>query len=413
MATSSNENDLNGSSKRRYSFSVNWKGFLYNGFVFGIPFIFKGKFIEDLAFMEPKEERKLLESGKIHRIPQKLIKKLPHLRVKSRSTAGVRVEFATSAEKIRIRAEFPRIWNMDNMAPLAQRSLNILVDGKFLFHVYKNTNTEISLRAPIMSDQISKHLEDKDKSKNAENKNNKNRTIRNIKIIFPTYAPCKLKDIDFINAHEDHILKTNPEYNLGGRPIIYYGSSITQGGCASRSFLNYPQLISDQINMNYINLGFSGAGYGEPEMAEFISSINYASLFVLDWGANLLDPVHKDLLEKRYIPFWEKIHEANPKTPILFVGLQTFVHELMDGAAETYINSKRQFIKRAALKAMKELNSNNEILADYVDGQKIISPLNMEYTVDGTHPNDLGFMSYAQNIRPIISKLLKLSSNES
>lgn len=78
-------------------------------------------------------------------------------------------------------------------------------------------------------------------------------------------------------------------------PILYYGSSITQGGCASRADNSYQALISKWTNIDFLNFGFSGSALGEETMAEYISALN-CSVFVMDYDFNAPNP---DFLKKR------------------------------------------------------------------------------------------------------------------
>ncbi|MBD3351060.1 MAG: hypothetical protein GF364_06205, partial [Candidatus Lokiarchaeota archaeon] len=228
---------------------------------------------------------------------------------------------------------------------------------------------------------------------------------RRITLVLPTYAPCKIRSIILEKVKGEKPVERYDNFKGKGKPVIFYGSSITQGGCTSRPALAYPQLLSEKIGFDYLNFGISGAGFGEPEMADFISSFNHASLFILDWGANLLKPEYQDLLERRYEPFWRKIHKQNPKTPILFIGLQNYYQELIEAPiTRAYIRYKRDFIEKKANEACLEINKTNESsLFTYMKGTEILGLEDIGNTVDGVHPNDLGHKKYAEIIEKKIS----------
>ncbi|MHA1339420.1 MAG: SGNH/GDSL hydrolase family protein [Promethearchaeota archaeon] len=364
---------------------LGWKSLLQKDFVYGIPNFFNGEFLNEKkgSWFSKKDEKNILK-GKIQRFPEKLIKKLPYLKSRSICTAGVRVEFMTSAEKMEINAIFPKIGRMNNMSSIAQRSIDILVDGKVWTLVY-----------PYESKFSNKFFLPKDKK------------MHRITLVFPNYAPCILKKIKLYRCNEDFPTKRSVPFAKDGKPIIFYGSSITQGGCTSRPSLAYTYQICERLGVNYVNLGISGAGRGENEMAEYISSFKHATLFVLDWGANLLHPKFKNLLEQRYQSFWEKIHSENPKTPILFIGLQNYFHELVDPLAAIYIENKRKFIENQVLEnCMKKILKEKLSLFDYIDGESLINLSELEMTVDGVHPNDLGHRKYAEVMEFKIVELL-------
>lgn len=366
------------------SITLTWKQLLDNGFVFGVPNFFNQTYFNPLYFTE--KDHKLLEKGQIQRFPSKLYKRLSHLRSRSFCTSGIRVEFMTSAKQMSLDIIHPKVGSMDNMSKLAQRGVDILVDGKAWVMFYGRSNKlPVKFGLPL------------------------DKTEHRITILFPTYAPCILKSITLYKIPENEPKLRSPWFKKDGKPVIYYGSSITQGGCSSRPSLSYPFLISEDLNLNFINLGTSGVGYGEPEVAEYVASFKNASLFVLDWGANLLNPEHRDLLEQRYNAFWQKIHSENPNIPILFIGFQGYFQEIIDPMAKIYINSKRDFVENEALKACTLINQNqNNKLAESISGLSLFNASELNNTVDGVHPNDLGHRRYAEVISQKIKELLKI-----
>jgi lysophospholipase L1-like esterase len=380
--------------------TIFWKQILEKGFVYGIPFHFQGKFLQNIAYFDEKEDKKNLENGIINRFPQKLVKKFSYLKHLSINTSGVRIEFESFAKAISIDATFPKVGPMENMCELAQRGLEILVDGKVLTSIFsskKSWKSQINIPSSEKSHRIS--------------------------LVFPLYAPCIIKSITFFGfkGKDPAPFKREPEYLKDERPIIYYGSSITQGGCTSRPSLAYPNILSESLGLNFINLGLSGSGCGEPEIAEYVSSIKNSSLFVLDWGANLLDPSHGTRLEDRYRNFWQKIHKENPSTPILFVNMLKNEREVLDPElVKPYIESKRRFIEKEANYAIEVIQKEKEAFDKlkggdpninpgnfgYIDGATIIGENNMDLMVDGSHPNDLGHKKIAELLEWKIIELL-------
>src|SRR5208283_4029197 len=91
------------------------------------------------------------------------------------------------------------------------------------------------------------------------------------------------------------------------RPVVFYGTSITQGGCASRSGMSYQAILGRMLNLDFVNLGFSGNGRGEPELAHAVASID-ALCFVLDFAQNN----SLESLTQAYAPFLDVIRSAHP-----------------------------------------------------------------------------------------------------
>lgn len=179
------------------------------------------------------------------------------------------------------------------------------------------------------------------------------------------------------------------------KPIVFYGSSITQGGCASRPGNAYTHIISRWLDANMVNLGFSGNAKGEPEMAQLISQIEM-SAFVLDYDHNAPTVEH---LKETHENFFKIIREAQPDLPIIIVTKPDF-----DSNVE--VNSKRREVIYQTYKNALDRGDKNVY---FVDGETLFGSEDRDAcTVDGCHPNDLGFMRMAEHIYPTIKKALKL-----
>ena len=117
----------------------------------------------------------------------------------------------------------------------------------------------------------------------------------------------------YVGLDKDSTLEAAPERKY--KPVAYYGSSITQGGCASRPGNSYQAILSRALDCGQVNLGFSGNGKGEPEVAEYIASMEL-SAFVMDYDHNA--PTNEHLLAT-HEPFFQIIRKAQPKLPVIFV----------------------------------------------------------------------------------------------
>lgn len=104
------------------------------------------------------------------------------------------------------------------------------------------------------------------------------------------------------------------------KPIVFYGSSITQGGCASRPGNSYTHIICRWLDANMVNLGFSGNAKGEPEMAELISQIDMGAL-VMDYDHNAPDA---EYLLNTHENFFKIIRSNHPYLPVIFVSKPDF-----------------------------------------------------------------------------------------
>ncbi len=177
------------------------------------------------------------------------------------------------------------------------------------------------------------------------------------------------------------------------KPVAYYGSSITQGGCASRPGNSYQGILSRALDCGQVNLGFSGNGMGEPEVAEYIAAMDL-SAFVMDLDNNCHSP---EQLRSVHDPFFQIIRKAQPKLPVIFVSRPPLMGSDQNPARIEVI-----------------LETYNKALAAgdkhvyFVNGSEFFDAFAGDCaTVDGCHPNDYGFVLMALGILPTLEKALK------
>jgi lysophospholipase L1-like esterase len=360
------------------SVELNWSHLLEYGYVFGIPCYFNRTFLSNTT----RREKNSVKRGILHRFPKELRRKFSYLHERSKCTTGVRIEFNSDAHSLKIISHLSRIKHRENYSNMAQACIDIIVDGNLWMNFYPKWDNP---------DKI--YLKDDGK-------------IHRICLVLPNYARVRLKKIILYGLTS--VTEKTPPFLLENRPIVYYGSSITQGGCSSRPALAYFHRISETFCVNYVNLAISGNARGEPEFANYVASFSHAILFILDWGANLLEYKDDGLLEQRYEQFWRVIHKHNPDTPILFVGLQNFTSDLVtDQKFKDHIQNKRDFITQQSLQACKEINqTRKKKLFGYIDGTSIINTDSLDLTVDGIHPSDTGHKNYAELLEWKIIDLL-------
>lgn len=184
-------------------------------------------------------------------------------------------------------------------------------------------------------------------------------------------------------------------------PVVYYGSSITHGACASRPGNSYPAILGRMLDTDFIDLGFSGSALGEPAMAAYIGELprrlgRRLSAFVLDYDHNAPDPAH---LEKTHYPFYQAIRRAQPDLPILLVSRpDVYWPDPAD------IARRRAVIEETYRRALAQ---GDERVA-FLDGGRLFDgEMPDSCVVDGVHPNDLGFLRMAAHMAPVLREWLK------
>ena len=179
------------------------------------------------------------------------------------------------------------------------------------------------------------------------------------------------------------------------KPIVYYGNSVTQGGCASKPGNSFPGFLGRWLDADHINLGFSGSGRGEKNIAEYIAGLDM-SLFFMDYDHNAPNAAH---LWKTHYPFYKIIRDANPDLPILIASMPNvdrrpvFRAERREAIYATYARAKAEGDEKVW----------------FIDGVTLFGTEDRDAcTMDGSHPNDFGFYRMAQNILPWMKKALNL-----
>jgi len=173
------------------------------------------------------------------------------------------------------------------------------------------------------------------------------------------------------------------------KDIVFYGSSITQGGCASRAGLNYTTLLCRELDAYQVNLGFSGSARGEEAMARYIASLDNMGVFVMDYDYNAKNPEH---LQKTHEPFFKIIREAHPKLPIIILTRVTLYEDKRTAVIkETYDNAI----------------ANGDKHVYFVEGKTLFDEDARESSsVDRCHPNDLGFYQMYKKLLPVVRQAL-------
>ena len=182
------------------------------------------------------------------------------------------------------------------------------------------------------------------------------------------------------------------------RPIVMYGTSILQGGCASRPGMAFTAILGRKLDREIINLGFSGNAWLDYEIAEYITRAQNPALIVLDYVTNST----AEMIDERGERFFRIVRQAFPDVPVIFVEDPTFPHTRFDRNMLEEVTSKNE-----AQKALyRRLKKAGEKKLYYVGTEGMIGD-DGEATVDGIHLTDLGMMRYVDKLYPVMRKALR------
>ena len=155
-------------------------------------------------------------------------------------------------------------------------------------------------------------------------------------------------------------------------------------------------MICKRTNVDFINLGFAGNAKAEDTMINYICSLD-PSVFVCDYDHNAPSAEH---LEKTHMKLFKAFRKAHPTTPVIFMTAPGNLWT--DGK---YYAPRHELIYNNYL-AVKNGGDKNVY---FVDGLKFFpDDVRSACTVDGVHPNDLGFWFMAKALLPVIKDILKI-----
>ncbi|AGC69331.1 hypothetical protein Cst_c23710 [Thermoclostridium stercorarium subsp. stercorarium DSM 8532] len=315
------------------------------------------------------------DNGNFWRLTPDIMEKMPQYNIVGKRCIGGRVRFVTDSATITIRMELKTL-NVDRAIPLP---------GSAGADVYFGTGIQSRFAGYVAPTNYN------ETDKTVETKLVKSSKPETVTINLPRNEQIASMEIgidDGANIYQA------AEYRVNS-PIIYYGSSITEGGCAPRPGTAYTSILSRWLDADYFNYGFSGGAKGELVFAEYIAKHKNISVFVYDYDHNAPTPEH---LANTHEPFFKVIREAHPDIPIVMMSRPDFDRDPKDSIErrniiyQTYINAKK--------------SGDNNVY--FVDGMQFFGPVGRsECTIDGCHPNALGFMRMAETLYPLMSHLLR------
>lgn len=291
----------------------------------------------------------------------------------AQSPSAGRIRFATDATDLAIHVRYPSLRFMTNMPRVGQLGIDLWVDGEYWRPVYPLDET---------SDYTGTFFEGLSAKR------------REICMYLGLYAPV---EVLAIGLNEGASIEPPAPFALE-KPIVYYGTSITQGGCASRAGMAYQAEVGRALNLDYINLGFSGNGKGEKELAEACAEID-ACCYVMDFCQNNRTAAE---LQEVYAPFLQTIRDRRPDTPIVCITTIFSTAEVWNPASE------HEKMREVIRKAVADRSRAGDRKIGLVEGYDLLGPDHRIGLVDATHPNDIGFMMMADGLTIALGHVLGL-----
>jgi hypothetical protein len=279
----------------------------------------------------------------------------------SKASAGISVRFHSNSTSLQIRWSVLNDFQMNHMASTG-------IKGVDLYTKFKGQWRYVTTARPTNTINEQKLIK------------NMTPEFRDYKLFLPLYdGVTKLEvGIDSIAS----IKKATPATL---KPIVFYGTSITQGGCASRPGMAHTNIISRKLDVDCINFGFSGNGRMEAPIVELISEID-ARFYVIECLQNM----DEAQIKKRVRPLVENIRKKHPLTPIVLVENMMYEMAFLDQTIKSQLIRENAALKNEFDEILKSGIQNIFYVKDNQDNL-----VDNEGTVDGVHLTDLGFSRYA------------------
>lgn len=332
---------------------------------------------DDIIFYDIDEQPFMIhgifrENGKYRRMPENIAKKISDgVYALHTNTAGGRVRFLTDSSYIAIHAEMDGVGKMPHFAYTGSIGFDLYVKESYIGTYVPPFNVEDGYDGII---EFGK------------------KELREITINFPLYSNVNKV---YVGVQTSSAIK-KPSYYSKRKPIIYYGSSITQGGCASRPGMSYPAIISRKFDCDYINLGFSGNAKAENEIIDYIKSLDM-SIFVFDYDHNAPTIEH---LKATHEKMFKEVRQLQPNLPIILMSRPKYnltekEEKRREIIEDTYINAR--------------LKGDEKVY--FLNGKDLTAYCKDAGTVDNCHPTDFGFFSIAKALCEFIEQNYLLKDN--
>ena len=301
-------------------------------------------------------------------------------------SAGIGIRFATDSRSIGIRYELFWDTHMIHMADTGLKGTDLyILEGD---SVWRHVNTN----RPYIKDKDTNPDSHWVESTYVDGLDGQ---MHEFMIYFPLYDGVNQL---FVKTEEGaEITAGNPRVIDRDRRIVAYGTSILQGGCASRTGMAATNIIGRELNCEVMNLGFSGEGKMDSYMAHAMARIPDVDVFLLDPVPNCTEKMCDTLT----YDFVKILREARPDVPIVMLEGPLYPYSRYDSMFKNYLPAKNAAFRRN-YERLKAENPDNlyYVTSENLDG------VEDDGTVDGIHLTDLGFRHYANKMIPVLRPLL-------
>lgn len=309
------------------------------------------------------------EKKKLERVPGELREKIMNLEFLGRRCPGARIGFRTNSRTFTVRVKLKTFTVDIGMSIYASQSVCVMIGDR------QNAVFAGLVNPPNYQTMV------------FERTFHKSETMEEITLWLLRNEEIEIVEVE---VEDDAIVEAPSPYKYG--KALFYGSSITEGGCCCSVTNSYTALLSRWLDLDYYNFGFSNSARGELEMADYINTIDM-NFFIMDYDHNAPTAEH---LQATHEAFFKRIREKHPLMPVLFLSRPNFRYS-GDG------KERRAVVEQTYRNALNAGDKN----VYYIDGEQLFGEEDWQLcTIDTTHPNDLGSYKMAKAILPVMKEML-------
>lgn len=339
--------------------------------------------------------------GKYRRMPKDIADKVSlGVSELSKQTAGGRIRFITDSPYYAVKVTEPFVPPFSNMSFMGIYGVTVYANGSFsrcfaptyaqvlegdkngqIIYDGLRVHPDICDRRSSTYDGLKEQLEDCNNSGN----------LYEMELYLPPYS--ELSEIIIGIKKGSKLLPPKPYKHEN--PIIFYGSSITQGACGSKPGDDYISMLSRSLGFDYVNLGFSGNAKAEKVMVDYIVEQN-PPVFVLDYDHNA---PNSEYLKKTHYPLYQAVRDAHPNTPIILMTMPiAYGFENI-----SWFKTRREII----------LENFNKMIASGDKNVYLVDCIGClgewkgdRASIDNCHPDSVGFINMKERLYSVLNKLL-------
>lgn len=309
----------------------------------------------------------------------------PDLWERSQCSSGIGVRFATDSKRVGVKYRLLWDTHMKHMADTGLKGTDLYI---------------------LEGDSVWRHVNTNRPNTNAEKwcekvyVENLAPGMKEFMIYLPLYDGVEELYVGIDSTAT--ITSGDPKIIDKDKKIVAYGTSILQGGCASRTGMAATNIIGRDLNCEVVNIGISGEGKMDQCMARAMAQIADADLYLIDPVPNCTEMMCDTLT----YDFINVLRLARPEVPIVMLEGPIYPYARYDSFFGNYLPKKNAAFRRN----YERLIADNPKNLYYVTSEELDGAAD-DGTVDGIHLTDLGFLHYADKLTPILSKILGLPIN--